>query len=221
MTTIFLSSESKSSLPIVQFCADRNIKLIRQSLISFKALDFEVPADWEVVFFSSPRSFDFFYKQEFRLQGYQKIACIGSETKAHIERFGFLVDFFGDEAGKPDEVGAAFKTWLGNRVALFPQSSISNKSIEKSIPKSLAKPLIVYETINDNLEVIHCAIYIFTSPSNFKSYTQRNTLPRDSKIIAWGETTNQSILKAGGLVDFVLKTSSYSELIEILAKIMR
>ncbi|AEA43450.1 uroporphyrinogen-III synthase [Fluviicola taffensis] len=216
MTRIFLSSESNSSLPVVQFCTENNIQLIRRSLISFKAIDFSLPSEWDVVFFSSPRSFDFFCKRGLHLEENQQIACIGNETKNQIEKAGFSVSFVGQEAGKPSEVGIAFKEWLGKRIALFPQSNKSNKSVEKSISESLRIPLLVYETVNSSSKIDWCSVYIFTSPSNLTSFLLENKIPKNAIIIAWGETTNELMLSLGYQSTLVLNTSSYHELIEIL-----
>jgi uroporphyrinogen-III synthase len=220
ITSIFLSSESNSSLPLVHFCAQNNIRLTRQSLISFQSLDFSVPSNWDVVFFSSPRSFDFFTTKEFVLKANQTIACIGNETKKHIESKGHSVSFVGEEAGKPKEVGVAFQSWLGKRIALFPQSNKSNKSVEKAIPGSQRIPLLVYETCDSSVKVDLCSLYVFTSPSNFNSFLLKNTISTDSKIIAWGETTDDFIVKYGYKSDYVLKTSGYEELLEIFSTLI-
>ena len=99
--SIFLSSNSDSSLPIVDFCNKNGILLARRSFISFQQVPFEVPNDWEVVFFSSPRSFDFFVSDHFILESDQQIACIGVETKNHIESKGYVVSFFWRKCREP------------------------------------------------------------------------------------------------------------------------
>jgi uroporphyrinogen-III synthase len=219
--SIFLSSNSDSSLPIVDFCNKNGILLARRSFISFQQVPFEVPNDWEVVFFSSPRSFDFFVSDHFSLESHQQIACIGEETKNHIEFRGYVVSFFGENAGNPKEIANEFKDWLGPRRALFPQSTRSNKSIETELPETQRIPLLVYETVEDPIlfrEVF--SIYIFTSPSNYHSFISVNSIPKEAKILAWGTTTSRAIVKSGRTVDFILKTSTYSELHRILLELI-
>lgn len=219
--SIFLSSNSDSSLPIADFCNENGILLARRSFISFQQVPFEVPDEWEVVFFSSPRSFDFFVSDNFRLGSDQQIACIGEETKNHIESRGYVVSFFGKNAGDPKEIANRFKEWLGPRRALFPQSTRSNKSIETELPEAQKIPLIVYETVEDPIVFRTVfSIYIFTSPSNYNSFISVNSIPKEAKILAWGTSTSRVIVNSGKTVDFILKTSTYSELHRILLELI-
>lgn len=219
ITSIFLSSESDSSLPLVEFCRQHNIHLTRKSLITFQTVDFSIPSEWEVVFFSSPRSFDFFVKKGIDL-GAKSIACIGLETKSYIEQKGYSVDFAGENAGSPKEVAADFKKWLGDRIAVFPQSTVSNKSIESGIRESQRIPVIVYETLQQSVPVAPSSVYIFTSPSNAASFLEKNTFEKGPLVIAWGEATAQFIVNQSHTCDFTLKTSTYSELLQILQELI-
>lgn len=218
--SIFLSSDKQSSLPIVDFCYENQIQLIRKSLISFQGIPFEIPKKWDVVFFSSPRSFDFFVPVDFIPEPHQQIACIGIETKNYLELKGYQVSFFGENAGKPAEIAEQFKKWLGNRVALFPQSTKSNKSIEALLPDTQKIPLLVYETIDTPATLENSfSVLVFTSPSNYKSFRLLNPIPEESIVVAWGNTTAQAIANDHIKVDFILQTSTYSELLEILQKV--
>lgn len=220
ITSIFLSSESDSSLPLVSFCEENAISILRKSLISFDSVAFELPSEWDVVFFSSPRSFDFFVSKEIEWEPEQQIACIGNETKRHIESAGFTVSFVGENAGSPKEVAADFKEWLDDRIALFPQSTRSNKSIETALPINQRKPLVVYKTIETSVKLMEIfSMYIFTSPSNYESFRAVNELPDNAIIVSWGEMTDQRIVNQGSKSDYILKTSTYSELLKILQKL--
>lgn len=220
ITSIFLSSESDSSLPLVSFCEENAISILRKSLISFDSVAFELPSEWDVVFFSSPRSFDFFVSKGIEWKTNHQIACIGNETKRHIESAGFTVSFVGENAGNPKEVAANFKEWLKNRIALFPQSTRSNKSIETALPADQRRPLIVYKTIETPVRLKETfSMYIFTSPSNYESFRAVNELPGNAIIVSWGEMTHQRIVNQGSKSDYILKTSTYSELLKILQKL--
>lgn len=219
--SIFLSSDTDSSLPILDFCNENKIFLVRKSFISFQQIPFQVPNKWDVVFFSSPRAFDFFVSESFALDSNQEMACIGIETKNHIESSGYPVSFFGENAGKPAEIASQFKDWLGNRVALFPQSSKSNKSIEAIIPESQKIPLLVYETIDNPVMLENeFSVLVFTSPSNYKSFVSLNPIPKESIVVAWGATTARSITNDRVKVDLILQTSTYSELLKILQELI-
>jgi uroporphyrinogen-III synthase len=218
--SIFLSSDTDSSLPIREFCQENQILLVRKSLISFQQIPFDVPSNWDVVFFSSPRSFDFFVSENFVPKTNQEIACIGIETKNHIESKNYHVSFFGEHAGKPAEIADQFVHWLGNRVALFPQSTKSNKSVESIIPEDQKISLVVYDTIETPIVLENeFSILAFTSPSNYKSFISLNSIPETSIVVAWGTTTAQKMTIDGVKVDFILETSTYSELLEILQKV--
>lgn len=220
--SIFLSSESDSSLPIVDFCQENDLLLVRKSFISFGKIPFEIPADWDVVFFSSPRSFDFFISEGFKQETGQQIACIGLETKKHIENSGYEVSFFGENAGNPKEVAIEFRTWLGDRKAVFPQSTKSNKTIESELAETQRIPLLVYDTIPDPVPFLNAfSVYIFTSPSNYKSFVSLNIIPEDAKVIAWGHSTAETMMDDDAPVHFILDTSTYSELLTILRKFIR
>lgn len=221
--SIFLSSESDSSLPIVDFCRENDLVLVRKSLLSFGKIPFELPAanEWDVVFFASPRSVDFFISGTFSLAPNQQFACIGPETKKHLETLGYEVSFYGEQAGNPKEVAAQFKDWLGDRRALFPQSAKSNKSIESELPESQKIPLVVYDTIHDPVRFLNpFSVYVFTSPSNYRSFVAMNTLPEEAKVIAWGHSTAEVMMDDDAPVHFILDTSTYSELLEIIQKIL-
>ena len=219
--SIFLSSESKSSLPVVDFCQKNDISLVRKSLISFQQIPFEIPDGWDVVFFASPRAFDFFISEDFSLGPNQQISCIGEETRKYIEGKGYPVSFFGENAGNPKQIAVEFKAWLGNRTALFPQSLKSNKSIETALPQSQKISLLVYDTIADPVQFLNpFSVLIFTSPSNYRSFISGNAIPEDSKVIAWGHTTAEVLMDDDAPVHFILDTSTYTELLQILQQII-
>ncbi|MNV00406.1 uroporphyrinogen-III synthase [compost metagenome] len=220
ITSIFLSSENDSSLPLLSYCEENKISILRKSFISFDAVEFELPSEWDVVFFSSPRSFDFFVSKGIEWKPDQQIACIGNETKRHIESAGFTVSFAGENAGSPKEVASDFKEWLKDRIALFPQSSKSNKSIETVLPPDQRKPLVVYKTIDTPIRLSDTfSMYVFTSPSNYESFSSLNSLPASAMIVSWGEMTHQRIVNQGSKSDHILRTSTYSELLKILQKL--
>lgn len=218
--SIFLSSDNPSSLPIVEFCQENQIQLLRRSLISFQRIPFEMPKKWDVVFFSSSRSVDFFAPEDFVPELDQQIACIGIETKNYLQSKGYEVSFFGENAGKPAEIAEQFREWLGNRIALFPQSTKSNKSIEALLPDTHKIPLLVYDTISVPVVLENSfSVLVFTSPSNYKSFRSLNSIPEGSVVVAWGDTTARAIANDHIKVDFILQTSTYSELLQILQKI--
>jgi uroporphyrinogen-III synthase len=68
-------------------------------------------------------------------------------------------------------------------------------------------------------KIENCQIYIFTSPSNLDSFLTINKIADEAKVIVWGESTENRLLKKGIIADFVLAKSKFAELIEVLKSI--
>lgn len=217
--SIFISKDLRELALLPTFCKENSIALTAQSLIEFKAIDFEVKADFDALFFSSIRAFDF-YTQVAKTEG-KLLACIGESTAQRIEEKGYRLDFIGSTAGNPDLVAQEFRMWLGEQKVLIPISVQSNRSISKALNPSQFEEVMIYETISKSVIVAPQQHYIFTSPSNVESYLLKNSLPGSSKIIAWGKTTEQRLNIFGISPDVVLKTSTEKELVGILAQILK
>lgn len=219
LNSIFISKDSSETLSLKSFCDQKGITLTSHSLIDFSPLSFKVKEPYEVVFFSSIRSAEYFLLNN-NLSDNAQVACIGSLTASKLKEIGLKVDFTGTKSGVPSEVANEFKIWLGNRRVLFPLSSISNRSILKALPNDQFEEIIVYKTISSCKSIEDHSIYVFTSPSNFHSFIECNVLPADCQIIAWGETTRASIMQKGynpdSYLDHTLQNSSIDELVSYL-----
>ena len=214
MKALFISkSEDQISVELKQFCIERKIELISHSFLRFSMIDAVFPPKFDAVFFGSPRAVDFFL-QQFTISDSIQLACIGSETKAHLEKLGYRVDFHGKEAGNPDEVARNLKNWLGEKTLLVARSTISNQSMAKQIPAEQLHDVVVYHTeiVPQQLEKT-AEMLVFTSPSNFSGYISENEILPTQKIIAWGKTTAEKIIQSGRTPDFTLKNATESELI--------
>jgi uroporphyrinogen-III synthase len=187
---IFYSREATKAQQIQQFCSENGFQLLAKSLITFETVPFQLTEKKaDVIFFTSPRSFDYFMAQE-TLESTQEIACIGAGTKNHIEAHGFQVSFFGTDATNPNEVAAAFKSWLGNRSVLFPVSNISNRSVQKVLEKEQYQEVVIYKTVSQSkaFEPIP-DILIFSSPSNAAAYLEKNQIHPHQQVACFGRTT--------------------------------
>lgn len=215
ITSLFISSESSSSDVLEQFCHTHHIRCIRKSFIAFEAVPFEVNVSFDAIFFTSPRSFDYFIAS-YRLTNEVAISCIGEETKKHIEHAGFSVSFYGVEAGNPQQVAIELKSWLQSKHLLIPQSNRSNKSIEAILDFNQFTPLVVYKTCLNPQIIPTADVYIFTSPSNVESFLSKNTIPIQSIVIAWGKTTREFLSKNEISTNYVLNSSTYLELLKLM-----
>jgi post-segregation antitoxin (ccd killing protein) len=138
------------------------------------------------------------------------------ETAEKLKAKGLHVSFIGETAGEPAIVAEKFKTWLNERKVLIPSSEQSNRSIAQTLPTSQLEELIIYRTVAKPLTIEPCAVNVFTSPSNFLSFIQKNTLESSQTIIAWGKTTEKAIRNAGYAVNSTLTFASEEELVEVL-----
>jgi uroporphyrinogen-III synthase len=211
---IFISKSNYDLELLPKFCSKNDISLHAESLIRFEGVFFENSEKFDVVFFASIRAAHFFLEQQ-SLPSSILVACIGNITARKLQELGLDVHFIGENSGIPNAVAKQFKEWLGKRMVLFPQSSISKGSISKTLPKNQVVERIVYKTVFACREVDACGIYIFTSPSNVQSFLSCNK-KIDGKIIAWGETTKAILESHGFSVSKTLFVSDEVNLITAL-----
>lgn len=211
---IFISKSNNDLELLPKFCSENCIPLHAESLIRFEGVFFENPEKFDVVFFASIRAAHFFLEQQ-SLPSSILVACIGQTTARKLQDLGLEVSFIGEKSGVPDTVAKQFKEWLGKRMVLIPQSTISKRSISKHLPVHQVVDCIVYKTVSVCQEIYSCGIYIFTSPSNVQSFLSCNK-KIDGKIIAWGETTKSTLESYGFPVSKTLSVSDEVNLITAL-----
>ncbi len=201
----------------LKFIAQQDIELIDQPMINFKTVDFETPKqDYDVVFFTSPRSAQFFLEHHDVPQKVN-IATIGAATTKFLESKGYEVSFTGVNSGEPNDVAKEFKSFVQDKKVLFPQSNHSHQSMQKALNKEQIVNLIVYKTVLQPVQLLEQpTVLVFTSPTNVRSFIKKNTIVSTQKIIAWGKTTEGYLNQLGIKVHFTLKHASFEELTEVL-----
>jgi uroporphyrinogen-III synthase len=215
--SLYISRNIQDVRLLERYCLIHNIHLTAISQIFFEKLDFVVKHPFDVVFFSSPRSIDFFINA-YPLPNEIKIACVGDGTANHLKKMGYSIDFCGMNPGLPDLNARDFADWLGNRHVLFPLSDRSKEHMLTFVsPKQLEK-IRVYKTKFESVYIPNHDVYIFSSPSNVNSFLERNKIPQGD-IIAWGKSTEEALVNHGIQVRHTLKTSSETELINYLSLI--
>ena len=219
INNIFISRDLTSCGSLIDFCKQNQLELISQSLISFKSTDFQVSESYDVIFFSSIRSADFFFRKE-KIDESKKIACIGQETATKLLNLGMNVDFIGTNSGNPSEVARKFKDWLGNRNVLIPHSSESLFSITEFLNPDQVILVEVYKTVLEPTIIPICDCFVFTSPSNVRAYLLANTLSSLKNVIAWGKSTEKELQLKKIPVMKVLQTGTLIELESYLTSII-
>lgn len=217
-TKLFLSNNTILTETFQTFCLQNDIALTAASLIAFEAVVFEQSVTSDVIFFSSPRSFDF-YCASAKL-GNELLACIGDGTAAHLEKAGYATHFVGKNSGNPQKVAEDFRQWLGTRTVLFPLAEHSNRSISSVIPEEQRKEVIVYKTLHVPQVLAAHDIYVWTSPSNVHAFFATNRFPENAQTISWGASTSRALAEYGILPTKTLEESSLSALETVLREIL-
>lgn len=173
----------------------KNIEIIAQSLIETTPIVFDrnIPqTDW--IFFSSSNAVHHFFEQQPILRQ-QRIAAIGDATAKSIEHF-HSVDFVGDAIDITDSA-YRFAEMVGSGSVLFPGAVESLRHIQAVLPVVQVVDLPVYSTQEKTVAVSPCDVYLFSSPSNVRSFfrTKHDKAVNSMKCVAFGEATRDELLK--------------------------
>ncbi len=210
---LFISKNVNEIEQLINFCQEREIELIAHSFLQFEAIPFKIESSYDAIFFGSPRAVDFFLEQE-KLYSSVFIGCVGEITAQSLQQKGYTPNFIGKSAGDTSQIGLEFKELVQDKKVLFPQSSISHRSIASLFPPHQIEEISIYKTATYSKSIPTCDYYIFTSPSNVDGFLIDNQFPLDAKIIAWGKTTCNYLLEKNQKVEHTLQYSTVDELIE-------
>jgi uroporphyrinogen-III synthase len=130
--------------------------------------------------------------------------------KEHFENWKSILNIYIQD----EYLAIEFKELVGNKIVLFPQSSISNRSIPSVFPAEQIKEISIYKTATYPKIISNCDYYVFTSPSNVDGFLIENKFPSTAKIIAWGKTTEKYLIEKGVKVEHTLNNSTVEELVE-------
>jgi uroporphyrinogen-III synthase len=213
MLEVFISKDISELEALQKYCASRNWKLSASSLISFEAVPFTISKHFDLVFFTSPRSVMFFLRGH-TIPPSCITACTGESTAALLRSLGFNPAFIG-KGSDAFQIGLDFKTFLNDRRVLFPISGSSLRSISAQISPEQVEEVIVYNTLFKTKFLEKHDIYIFTSPSNYNSFREMNSIPAGALVIAWGTSTSKRLLQ-DGVQSRILKESSLDALLQEL-----
>lgn len=214
---LFFSGRAKKNGDLISFCSEKGITLTDTALIRFVKLPFSVNQTFDVVFFTSPRSVEYFFSENYEDSSFVS-ACIGKGTAEALSIRNITPEFIGKKSGDPKSVAKDFLHWLGKRTVLFPVSTKSLGSISKDVPEDQKIILPIYETIPCPEKLPPQDIYVFTSPSNVDAFLMANELPEQCRVVAWGSSTAEKIAASGLPCHAVLEHSSEEALVEVLKK---
>lgn len=214
--SLFISKNEEELILVPDWCKANDWKFVAHSFLTFEKIDFHITTSFDVVFFASPRAAQFFLDSSNDV-GTFEIAVAGESTKRYIEKRGLTVHFCPVNGGDVTESSELFANWVGQRSVLFPTSNISQKSYTRFLTSDQFEITTVYKTQISTDIVDNFDVYAFTSPSNVKGFLANNNFPEGAVIIAWGETTANTIKQhAPTLHIHVMQHSSEQELLQLL-----
>lgn len=214
---IFISKANNDCQWLHSFCEEKKWSLVSESLIEFSAIDFKVPKQAEVIFFSSKNGVRYFLEESQLPAGIQT-ACIGRETAKIMKKNGIIPDFIGDKSGDPVSVGKEFLAFVGEKNVFFPTSNQSLHTVANQLPENQKTVASIYETNTVSQKIEEGDLYIFSSPSNVRSFLLENKIPKNAKVIAWGNVTAHFLFDHDIEVEYILETSQKKELLGYLTQ---
>ena len=215
---LFISKNESEVAGLKEHLTTQGMTLLAHSFLQFEPIDFETTQDYDILFFSSPRSVVFF-KYKCDIPASTALACVGGKTAELLAQMGFNVAFVGTQSGNVHDVAKSFKEWAGDRRVLFPISDISLKTVSSLFNDTQKIEVAVYKTKIVSRSIDDCDTYIFTSPSNVEGFIELNSVPDDATIISWGQSTRGYLLEKGIQPTHTLSDSSIEELIKILQEV--
>jgi uroporphyrinogen-III synthase len=188
-------SRKPSDCEAIQAFLPADIEIIAQSLIETSPIPFDrnIPqSDW--IFFSSSNAARHFFEQKPCIAN-QKIGAIGEATAKAIEAYR-PVDFVGDSIDITDSA-YRFAEAIGSSKVLFPGAAESLKHVQSALPAGQVIDLPVYSTNEKTAAIPECDLYVFSSPSNVRSYFKNTPTNTSLTCIAFGEATRNELSKHG------------------------
>jgi uroporphyrinogen-III synthase len=213
---LFISKNLNAQDELFVWCIQNQVQLTAISQIVFNNTEFDLKESCDIVFFSSERAAQYFFQGLNQIESSWKYACIGEVTATKLEKYNVACEFIGEEAGNPEKVACDFKEWVGGRKVCFPRSNLSLKSMQNVLNQAQIIDLEVYKTIPSASIIAPQDVYVFTSPSNVNAFLQMNQIPPKAQIIAWGRSTEKSLLLNKIAVHKTLQYATQKELTDVL-----
>ena len=216
--SIFISKNASEIEPYRSQLEELGYSVINHSFLSFSSVEFDSDShqgEYDVIFFGSPRAVIYF-KASQAIPDNKLIACVGGKTAELLESLGHEVAFVGKKSGEPKFVAEEFKVWLNDKRVLFPVSDRSLRTISSLIPEDQKEELVVYSTEVKGKLIKECDVYVFTSPSNVEGFLMENEIPETASIIAWGKSTEATLIASIASINYCLNNSSFEELLSVL-----
>ena len=194
--TVFISRDVSECSALCDLLRDHDFAVDAQSLITTKAIPFNPslpPCDW--IFFSSSNAVRHFFSQH-PIIANQQFAALGEGTAETLSEYA-SADFVGDAI---DIADSAYRlaSVVESATILFPIAQHSMKTVQQAFPSSQVIDLVVYETIERHVIVKPSELYVFSSPSNVRSFFHSNEIDTEAmQTLAFGHSTAECLRSFG------------------------
>ena len=218
MKKVLITKSLEDAGELQEYAIQHQIELIYHSFLSFEQIQISEIPPVDVLFFSSKRAVEFFLNQH-ALPSEAEVACIGTATQLYLEQKGIQVDFIGAQSSLPEVVSKELNHWLQGRTCGLVTAKDSQRTIATYLNQSLITFITPYQTVihADKLDT-QFEVLVFTSPSNVKGYLKKNEI-HYQKVVAWGKTTEDYLLKRSVKDVYCLKNASEREVISYLKQL--
>ena len=185
---VFISRQPSECGELIDALTANEFDVHAASLITTEAIHFDstIPlTDW--IFFSSSNAVRHFFHGKPKLSE-QRMAAIGKGTAQTLAAF-HRVDFVGDAMDIEDSA-YRFADMIQKQTVLFPVAADSLRHVQAAFDPQQIIDLPVYRTIETPCSVDICDVYVFSSPSNVRSFfNHHNAHASTMHCVAFGEAT--------------------------------
>jgi len=194
--SVFITSTETTQQPALQLLQQKGFKVVAQSCIGIKPVDFIFNPICDWIFFTSKNGVNIFFDTVYQLSSNIKIATIGEATAAAVNAFGYKVSFIGE--GTTENIASSFNKIAANTKVIFAGAKNRQSKVTTLVASfAMVEHLTVYDNIPAQIPIIQADILVFTSPLNVDGYLINNTIHPNQTVIAIGNTTG-SYLNAKG-----------------------
>ena len=217
---VFISRICDENSSFRKILTEKGIALCDESLIDFSPLNFQIPQDYEWLFFYSKKGVYFFFHANPILSTNIKIAALGKGTAAKIiQYFGQEPDFIGD--GIPETCAATFKKLAAGKRVIFVRAEESKKSIQNLLNDHLTVlELIAYKNVSKvEFSKTDADILVFTSSLNAETYLKKYPVEKNQILAAIGKPSANTIEALGYKNVFCSDSPDETALAKLVLKI--
>jgi uroporphyrinogen-III synthase len=219
---VFISRICDENSIFRKILTEKGIALCDESLIDFSPLDFQVPDDYDWLFFYSKKGVEYFFAANPKLSNLVKIAALGMGTAAGVLQYAAKTpDFSGD--GIPESTAESFKKIAAGQRVLFVRAMESKKSVQNLLKDELTvMELIVYKNVpKTDIKKSDADVLVFTSSLNAEAYLKKYSPEKNQQLAAIGKPTVETMALMGFRDVFCADSPQEASLADLVLKIFQ